>query len=83
MNTLINDPEFVNDTPVSVKINKRPKGRNKLMTRFGNPIPSSLPNLIQHTEIVGKPELKENEDNFIMSRREQLEGWNIINWPIW
>ena len=68
--TLIHDPQFVNDTPVTVTIDERPKGRNKLITRFGNPIPSLLPNLIQHTEIVGIPELKENEDIFIMSRRE-------------
>ena len=48
------------------------------MTRFGNPIPSSLQNLIQHTEIVGVPEWKGNQDILLMSRRDELDGWNMF-----
>ena len=44
--------------------NERPKRRNKLMTRFGNPITSSLPNLLDETEVVRVPEWKENKDFF-------------------
>ena len=48
------------------------------MTRIGNPIPSSQPNLIYHTEVGGVPECKENQDIFLMSRLEELEGWNMF-----
>ena len=58
--------------------NERPKRRKKLMTRFGNPISSSLPNLIHHTEVVRVPEWKENKNIFLMSRREELERWNLF-----
>ena len=37
--SLIQDPEIVNDTPVAVTNNKKHKRRNKMKTRFGNPIP--------------------------------------------
>ena len=71
-------PEFVNGTPVTVTNNERPKQRNKVTTRFGNPMPSSLPNLIHHTEAVGVPEWKDNNDIFLRSRREELEGRNLF-----
>ena len=50
------------------------------MTRLGNLIPSTLPNLIQHTEVVGVPEWKDNQDIFYNRGRiiEELEEWNIL-----
>ena len=60
--SLIHDPEFVNDTPVTMTNNERPKRRNTLTTRLENPIHSSLPSLIQHTKTVAVTEWKENQD---------------------
>ena len=76
--SLILKPEFVNDTTVTCTNNEKPKHRNKLMTRFGNPRPSLLPNLIKHTEVVGVPEWRENQYIFLQSRREELEQWNMF-----
>ena len=42
--------DLVNDTPTSLSNNELPKGKNKLMTRYGEPISSSCPNLINKSK---------------------------------
>ena len=65
--SLIHDSELVNETPVTTTNNERSKRRSKLMTSFGNPIPSLLPNLIQHTDTDSRSTRMEGKSGHLLN----------------